>query len=336
MNIAHLLPHSAQFPLKKHNGRYDWVLRLARRQAKAGHTVTIYAGPGSKDDSLIQWKSLEAIFKDATTNNIALIESAQQNKEHEILHSHFDYLHYFLANQTTKPIVVTQHWFPSETVAYASHFSTRHNVHTVPVTHFMEQENNRLGIETEQLIYHGIDLNLFTPASTKSDRFLFVGRIHPRKGVKEAVIMAHKAHIPFDIVGKINDTEQDYWDEVAPYVDGEMIRYLGPKSLKEVADLMRKAKAFLFASEYAEAFGQVTIEAQASGTPVIISNVGASRELVKDKETGFVCASEHDFVDAIRTIDSINPEACRSFAKQFDIVKMVADYDALYQRLLTK
>jgi hypothetical protein len=47
MKIAHLLPYSARFPLVKHHGRYEWVLRLARIQSAEGHEVTIFSSPTS-------------------------------------------------------------------------------------------------------------------------------------------------------------------------------------------------------------------------------------------------------------------------------------------------
>ncbi|MDB5161864.1 MAG: hypothetical protein JWM52_372 [Candidatus Saccharibacteria bacterium] len=336
MNIAHLLPTSAVFPLKKHNGRYEWALRLARIQAEAGHQVTIYAGRGSIDDSTIVWKSIEPSDQDKRTRNLTLMSNAFENTEHDIYHSHFDYLHYLVANLTDKPIIVTQHWFPFQAIADVVPLSTKNNVITVPVTDMMKAEDERLGIPTVDRIYHGIDLSLFHPTTEHTDRFLFVGRVHPSKGVAQAIRYAKETNTPLDIIGKINNKEEAYWQTLVGDVDGQQIRYLGAQPQSVVAEVFAHAKAFIFPSQAEEAFGQVTIEAQAAGTPVIISDIGPSSELVINGKTGFVCETDDDFITAIKNIDSIDRVVCRQHAEQFDLQDMIKAYDELYQSVIQR
>jgi len=335
MRIAHLLPHTAVFPLKKHNGRYEWALRLARIQAAAGHDVTIYAGEGSQDNANITWQSTPTTHLNKKEANLALLSKAFEDTQYDIYHSHFDYLHYLVADLTDKPIVVTQHWFPTEEIARAVPLNLHNNVVTVPVTDMMKKEDEMLGIPATVRIYHGIDLSLFHPTTEHSDRFLFVGRIHPGKGIAEAIHYAKTANVPLDIIGKINDTEKAFWESIASDVDGEHIRYLGPQPQPVVATAFANARGFIFPSQIEEAFGQVTVEAQAAGTPVIISNVGPSRELVISGKTGFVCETDTDFIEAIEQIGTINRTDCRKHAEQFDLNKMVAEYDALYRSLIS-
>jgi glycosyltransferase involved in cell wall biosynthesis len=338
MNIAHLLPYTAHFPLKKHNGRYEWALRLAEIQAGRGHDVSIYAAPGSAGgNNKILWKSMSHDFRNKKLNNIALIKTALQDGSHDIYHSHFDYLHYFTADSSAKPIVSTQHWFPGADDAAAVGFNLKRNVSVVPPTHYMAREDKRLGIPAAETIHHGIDLGLFKPGSEPAgDRLIFVGRISPNKGALEAVNIARAAKQPLDIVGKINQTDKPYWQQIEPLVDGEQIRYLGPKTQTEVVGLFQTAKAFVFPSQAQEAFGQVTIEAQACGTPVIISDVGASRELVDHGKSGFVAKSEADYIEAINNIGKIDRGDCRRFAEQFDLRAMVESYEELYLKLISE
>lgn len=334
MKIAHILPASATFPLKKHNGRYEWVLRLARMQAKKGHDVTIFAGIGSTDTSPITFKSIDQVSDDKKLTNLRLLTFAFQDLSYDIFHSHFDYLHFLVADMTKKPVIATQHWFPFNEIAEAAKQNTRHNVVTVPVTQQMMAENEKLAIPSSAYIYHGIDLDMFKPSSDISDRFIFVGRIHPGKGVDVAIKLAKETGIKLDIIGKVNSKEHAFWESLEPFLDGEQIRYLGPKTQLQVAEILPHAKALIFPSQKAEAFGQITIEAQASGTPVIISNIGPSTELVQHMMTGFVCSSRQDYMTAIKSIDSINRKACRTFAEEFDIKTMVSKYDQLYERTI--
>ena len=336
MNIAHLLPYTARFPLTKHNGRYEWVLRLATLQAAAGHAVTIYAAPGSHADTTnIQWASHGGDLGDPKTNNLANIRAAFTNTAHDIYHSHFDFLHYSLAGTTPKPIVCTQHWFPNEALVNASRSSKSHNVTLVPVTHYMADADTALGLTPSAVIYHGIDLELFSyDARPKTERFVFVGRITPSKGVREAVALAKLCNIPLDIIGKINSTDKDYWNSFLPSVDGMQIRYLGAKTQTEVVAHLATARAMLFPLQVKEAFGQTTVEAQACGTPVIIQDLGASKELVQSGKTGFVVSTTDQYVEAIKNIDSIKPADCRAFAEKFNVRTMASAYDDLYEHLI--
>jgi glycosyltransferase involved in cell wall biosynthesis len=336
MKIAHLLPYSAKFPLAKHNGRYEWALRLARIQAANGHQVTVYAAPGSSDDSDIVWQSHDHKLDDKTKNNTTLIKTAFQNN-HDIYHSHYDSLHYLLADRIDKPVVVTQHWFPDQKIADAAKHNTSLNVYAVPPTVHMLQEDKKLGIQSLGAIHHGIDLNIFSPTKgIVGDRLIFVGRISSHKGVLEAVRITIKANQKLDIVGKLNDADLSYWRQVEPLVDNKQIRYLGPKSQTEVARLLSEARAFIFPSKAKEAFGQVTIESQACGTPVIVGDVGASAELVDGGKSGFIVKSMSEYVDAIKKIDQIDRGYCRQFAEQFDINIMTDKYYELYRQLISK
>ncbi len=61
---------------------------------------------------------------------------------------------------------------------------------------------------------------------------------------------------------------------------------------------------FLFSRVQTDTFGNVIIEAQASGVPVIVSDSGGPKELVEHNENGLITKSHDvdDFVRAIRTL----------------------------------
>jgi len=340
MKIAHLLPHSAQFPLENYSGRYEWVPRLAELQIAQGHEVVIFAGPGSTlEGSRIVWQSTAdgGVYKNKTMNNVALVETAFQVKSFDIYHSHFDYIHFFLGDLTEKPLIYTQHWRPSVETAKASRFNAQRNVLAVPPTNFMYQQNKELGVPSAETIYHGIDLELFSPKDVPlSDRLLFVGRVTPDKGVEEAIKIARDLNQKLDIVGRVKEKDAGYWQQLAPLVDGEQIRYLGPKTQAELAVIFSQAKALVFPTKEPEAFGLVTVEAQACGTPVVISDIGPSKELVDHGKSGFVVKTLDEFTAAIRNIDSIDRKYCRQFAQKFDIREMANHYDRLYSQLSEK
>lgn len=329
MKIAHVIPYSITFPLSKPDGRYTWVLQLAHLQAGQGHDVTIYSNPKSLVDGVV-CASITDVTNDKTANNFSLFRHAL-SKDHDIYHSHFDDLHYQLAHLTKKPIVFTQHWWPNEAVLEQSQKNIP-NVWAVPPTEYMYDFDVQAGIHAQGFIHHGIDLNIFQrPAETiKTERVLYVGRISPEKDIPRLLSIIKKAGANLDIIGKITDKNQAYWQSIQYLIDGERICYLGIKTQAELIPYYARAKAFLFPANIHEAFGLVAIEAQACGTPVIMKRGGSRGELVANGKTGFLCESDDEFVQAISKTGDLSPQDCVNFAAQFDIKDMAHRYEQLY------
>lgn len=333
MNIAHIVPYSVTFPLTKHNGRYDWVLQLARLQAKAGHAVTIYCNPGSVLPDL-ETKGIAQSYNDKTQNNIATFRLAFGNN-HDIYHSHFDNLHYDIGHETDRPIIFTQHWWPSDdTIKKAGAYKAK-NICAVPPTRFMYDFDASVGIPTHGHIYHGIDLDFFKPQAVEpSRRLLCVGRITPQKHIEIAIATAKQSGLGLDIIGKMSPKDSDYWNTLLPDIDGMQIQYLGPKTQTELLAYYTAATAVVFASDVSETFGLVAIESQACGTPIIMQKGGSRGELLQQGRTGFLCSSLPEFVDAARAAASLQAADCIEFASNFGIQTMAAAYEKLYVQML--
>jgi glycosyltransferase involved in cell wall biosynthesis len=77
---------------------------------------------------------------------------------------------------------------------------------------------------------------------------------------------------------------------------------------KELATAYASADIFVFPST-TDTFGNVIIEAQASGVPVIVSDAGGPKELVEDNENGLITKSHDvdDFARAVRRL-IVDPE----------------------------
>jgi glycosyltransferase involved in cell wall biosynthesis len=71
--------------------------------------------------------------------------------------------------------------------------------------------------------------------------------------------------------------------------------FTGTRRQDEVAVAMASADFLLFPSR-TDTAGNVVLEAQASGLPVLVSDAGGPRENLRPAESGFVCGEFHDFV----------------------------------------
>src|SRR5258708_33397951 len=159
----------------------------------------------------------------------------------------------------------------------------------------------------------GVDLGRFSPLPAEAAKqaiglapdqrmLLFVGRIEPLKGVdticeamaiikREAPALLHNLDI--SIIG--GDPENPYDDnqemERLKTLRGELgldelVVFLGAKDQDPLNYYYAAAEALIMPSDY-ESFGMVALEAMASGTPVIASEVGGLAYLVQDGVNGF-------------------------------------------------
>jgi glycosyltransferase involved in cell wall biosynthesis len=183
-------------------------------------------------------------------------------------------------------------------------------------------------------IYHGVNLKKI-PFGKKAENFLiFAGRIHPDKGVKEAIELAKRVKKKILIFG--SHTENDYWKkEIKPEIDGRRIIYKGYLPEKEYFKFLKKALAFVFPLRWEEPFGLTVVEAMAAGTPVIAFDRGSMPEIIKDRRTGFLTKTIEEMAEKIKEIKEIKREDCRNWVKEnFTIEKMVENYEKVFYKIL--
>jgi N-acetyl-alpha-D-glucosaminyl L-malate synthase BshA len=118
------------------------------------------------------------------------------------------------------------------------------------------------------------------------------------------------------------------------------VRFVGKQ--EQMEEILAIADLFLLTSEY-ESFGLAALEAMAAGVPVISTNAGGLPEIAVQGETGFLddVGDIHGMSDhAIKILE--NEETLNRFkanaaahAKNFDIHRIVPQYEALYNHFLT-
>jgi glycosyltransferase involved in cell wall biosynthesis len=157
-----------------------------------------------------------------------------------------------------------------------------------------------LGIDFDQIGRwdRGVDLDRFDPALRGAPRFggevnvLYVGRLTKEKGVDllaDAFESARARDPRLHLVLAGGGAEQEALRERL----GEHASFLGWLGGSELPRVYASADAFLFASQ-TDTFGQVILEAQASGLPVVAVDEGGPSSLIDNGETGLLTAADPD------------------------------------------
>lgn len=216
------------------------------------------------------------------------------------------------------------------------------------------------------IVSPGVDLNQFHPVDQVAARarlnlidntqlLLFVGRIEPLKGVDTALqalaILRNERpdltdKILFMIVGGNPDDPRDAemvrLRRLAAELDLEkVVQFMGARDQSQLPEYYATAAAVIMPSDY-ESFGMVALEAMASGTPVIASEVGGLAFLVQDGITGFLVPVRDPAILAQRIITLLeNPEQLRQMrlaaaelAQQYTWTRIADELMAVFSRVL--
>jgi glycosyltransferase involved in cell wall biosynthesis len=151
----------------------------------------------------------------------------------------------------------------------------------------------------------GVDTSRFDPSLRKTTllpqgklNVLYSGRITREKGadlLADAFLLARERDPQLHLVLAGGGPEQERLAERL----GEHATFLGWLSGAELARAYASADLFLFPS-CTDTFGQVVLEAQASGLPVIAVAEGGPLSLIEDRVTGLLCeASAPSLADAV-------------------------------------
>jgi glycosyltransferase involved in cell wall biosynthesis len=187
------------------------------------------------------------------------------------------------------------------------------------------------GLDYLATIHHGIALEEFTLRRERGDYLLFFGRIHPDKGVVEAIDLARRAGRRLIIAGIVQD--QDYFEgRVAPLIDGEQVCYVGSVGPGERDQLLGGAYALIHLINFNEPFGLSMVEAMACGTPVIATRRGSTPEVIAEGRTGFIVDGPEEALAAVRSAAGLDRSAIRRYVEErFSRDRMVDDYIKAYK-----
>lgn len=186
------------------------------------------------------------------------------------------------------------------------------------------------------VLSNGVPLERFQPSEDKGDYLLLLSRVCPEKGVHLALELSHALDLPLLIAGAVYpypSHERYFREQVLPRLDARR-RFLGPVGFPEKAALLARARCLVVPSLVDETSSLVSMEALASGTPVVAFRRGALPETVEHGVTGFVVDTMAQLAEAVRETPRIDPRVCRRVAeRRFSAEVMGARHVTAYRAL---
>jgi glycosyltransferase involved in cell wall biosynthesis/predicted metal-dependent phosphoesterase TrpH len=187
----------------------------------------------------------------------------------------------------------------------------------------------------------GVDVSRFDPAKADPDAYpgeikvLYAGRLTREKGVDllaESFLRAHRADPRLHLLLAGGGPEED---ELRSRL-GEQATFLGWLGGEDLARAYASADVFLFASS-TDTYGQVILEAGASGLPVVAVAEGGPAALVENRHTGLLCRPDPDHLAGallqlasapllLRRLGAAGAQAARSRSWERSMGQLAAGY----------
>lgn len=338
MKIAMISPIAWRTP-PRHYGPWENIASLiCEGLVKRGIDVTLFATKdsitagklhavcpsGYEEDKNIEPKVWECLH---------ISEVFEHADEFDLIHNNFDFLPLTYSKLVNTPMLTTIHGFSSPKIIPVYEKYNDNNYYVS-----ISDSDRSMKLNYVSTVYHGINLEQFTFKSTTneaSDYLLFLGRMHPDKGAKEAIQIAKSFKKKLIMAGIIQD--QDYFDnEIYPHFSEDIV-YIGSVGPEDRDDLLGGAYCLLHPIFFAEPFGLSVVEAMACGTPVVAFNKGSMPELIESGKSGFIVDNVEEAVAVLGKVSQLDRQYCRdTVARRFSVDTMVDNYIKVYEEIIGK
>jgi glycosyltransferase involved in cell wall biosynthesis len=327
--VAILSPVAWRTPPRQYGAWETVASNITEGLAARGWDVTLFATKDSVTKAHLHAVIDQGYEEDRAVDPkvaeyLHISETFEHAADFDLIHSHYDFMALTYSRLVKTPMLTTIHGFSSPQIMPV--YRKYRDGYFVSIS----DSDRAPDLNYLATVYNGIDLSLYPFQESPGEELIFLGRIHPDKGVHLAIAVARLSGMPLLIAGIIQDKEY-FQQQVEPYLDDHDIRYIGPVDVAGKNELFSRARALLHLNTIPERFGLVLAEANAAGVPVIAMDLGSCREVIEDGQTGFLVNGVNEAVEALKRIHKIDRAACRERVKRcFSIETMVEAYERVY------
>jgi len=334
LRVAVIAPLAWRTPPRHYGPWEQFASLLTEGLVAEGHEVTLFATADSVTAARLHGTTATGWSEDPSIDPkvaecLHIASVFERAGEFDIIHNGFDFLPLTYSGLVDTPVVTTIHGFSSPRIVPVYE---RYDTTTSYVA--ISDSDRHPALHYTATVHHGIETSAFSTHADPGEHLLYFGRIHPDKGTAHAIDVAHRTGRRLDIAGIVQD--EDYFrDQVAPHLDDERVRYLGPIDTTHRAEVLGRAHALLHLIDFDEPFGYSVVESMACGTPVIAYSRGSMPEIIDDQVTGFLVTDVAGAVGATDAAARLDRTAIRnSTIERFDVSAMVEKYVAVYRTVI--
>jgi glycosyltransferase involved in cell wall biosynthesis len=346
LRIAQVAPLWTPIPPRTYGG-IELLMKLHIDELVArGHDVTLFSSADCKTAGRLH-EVVEMNLTDLVTEgkafmfeyyaNSMMAEVLRVQDEFDILHFHLSAAWLPLAATARTPALFTMHtcvhlddeWVMRRWPRVAVNGISRCQMHGVGL---------KLGREFP-IVYNGCDFAAYEPSFEPGKYLAFLGRLSPGKNPLDAIRIAQAVGMPILLAGRPQngDEERYFAEKIAPLIDDDRVRWIGPVNHAQKNELLRHAAALLFPIQWEEPFGLVMIEAMACGTPVVAHRRGSVEEVVENGLTGYHASVIDGLAELVPSALELDRRKIRAHAEsRFGFQQMVDDYLALYRSVVAE
>jgi glycosyltransferase involved in cell wall biosynthesis len=337
MKILHLAPLWFPVATDASGGRETVLAGLFPALAKLGCQNTVLATADSRTTAElvpVVPENMYALMRKRQAYEYSYYEShqlllaAQLAPQFDLVHSHLGERGFALTGAT--PVLHTWHTPVWEDLQW---FVRQHpDFWYSTVSEFQARKFRAAGATRCRVIPNGIEMTQFVPQAG-GEGLAFLGRMDAGKGPDLAIAVARQLRRPLTLAGPIVD--QPFFDQaVKPFLNDD-IRYIGTVNQAQRQELLGAAGCAVLPFRGAEAFGMVSIEAMACGTPVVALANGALPEIVEPGVTGYLTGNEDELAGLVTQAMKLNrPRIRQRVAARFDLPIIAGQYLELYRQIV--
>ena len=243
--------------------------------------------------------------------------------------------------------------------AYGARFHSRSDYVTMPTQSAIDMfgaSGEKIKVPKEA-ISNGIDLHRFTQGAASAHIFekfklptnkpivTYIGRLDAEKHLSvlvrafQKILQSRDAHLLMVGFG----TDQQHLESmVREFGISDDVTFTGRVSDEDIVELHRVGSVYCMPSP-SELQSIATLEAMASGQPIVAVDAGALKELCQDGRNGYLCHQDDDQGIAEGLLKILNDPILReqfskeslAIAKTHDLETTLDRFEAIYQQLIT-
>lgn len=343
LRIAEVAPLWARLPPKNYGGIEYGMTLLTNELVQRGHDVTVFASGDSITSGRLRSvceKSILELMSEGRAANYQYYVAAMMAEvlaaadEFDIIHNHLDCEWIPFGDVTPVPMLFTYHTMLSGDDEWITQHCPRVPVNGISHNQISGVQAGRA--EPIPVIYNSCDFDAYAFRPEPGEYLAFLGRMSHNKNPAGAIAITRELGMPIVLAGKPQDAvEEKYFaEEVAPLIDGDRVRHIGPVNPAQKSEFLSRASALIFPIQWPEPFGIVMAEAMAAGVPVVAHRLGSVAEVVDEGITGYTSDSLEGLAALVPRALELDRASIRAHARErFHFTRMVDEYEALFQQL---